>query len=263
MNTQTSKLFFLSFIFCFSAFAQTHETIRSARPGQSIGPYAVGTGYLQIQQGADLLSSSGTSVDTDTTNSNTVFRLGLSEHFELSTLFVYQDDSGHLIDQSGVSQFHLGFRYTLIDHPDGWLPGLGLQTRFKLDSVSSEYQSDAVAPIITLIMQHRLSDSVSLLHNIGVNYSGNGDRPLHFWTSNLSISLTESWGTFLEAYGNETLNGDQAYINTGLSYLLNKDLQLDAFTGWGNNNGVTEHLISLGVSWRAKLFRQSLLPKNH
>ena len=43
--------------FYLPSLAQSHDKIRSGRPGQSINSYVVGTGYLQIESGIDIAFS--------------------------------------------------------------------------------------------------------------------------------------------------------------------------------------------------------------
>ena len=131
--------FIVLFFMSLKSYSQSNDTIRTGRPGQAIGPYVVGTGYFQIQSGLDFASSENSIDRTKSQISNNVVRYGLTENFELSALVNIQNDRhslSSLADTSGLSEMHLGFRYNLVDHPDGWIPGFGIDTR-NWDAVAS------------------------------------------------------------------------------------------------------------------------------
>jgi hypothetical protein len=234
-------------------FAQSNDTIRTGRPGQAIGPYVVGTGFFQIQSGLDFASSEMGSIKTKSQVSNNVLRYGLTENFEVSALANIQKDSRSGVtasDSEGLSELHLGFRYNLIDHPDGWIPGFGIQTRFRTTHTNSDYRTDHLAPILVFVTNHKLTDSVAWGHNFGVAYDGITSVPRYTFVSNISFPIVGKWGSFFEVYGDVKDDYGRLFADSGLSYLINNDLQLDSFLGWGNNRGISDVFISVGVSWR-------------
>ena len=232
--------------------AQIHPTIRSGRPGQAIGPYVTGRGLFQLQSGIDLYQTKN-STKTNTYLSNTVIRHGFSENFEASGVFNYQSDNVDQSSQNGVSDLQIGFRYNIIDTPRGLVPGLGVQTRFRLTNVSENYRRQNVAPIFILAIQHQISETLSLTNNFGLSYNGLSAEPTHSFISNLSFPIIGNWGGFIEVYGNETNGLNSQYGDGGLSYLVHKDLQIDLSAGGGKNHGTTESFISVGVSWRTNV----------
>ncbi len=84
-------------------YAQFNETIRTARPGQSIGAFTVGQGIFQIQSGLDYFTSSGNGVSGSGQLSNTVMRFGLTTTFEISGLIEYKTEEVNGTDFKGVS----------------------------------------------------------------------------------------------------------------------------------------------------------------
>jgi hypothetical protein len=240
---------FLVFLIPNLLLAQTADSIRSGRPGQSIGPFVVGTGYLQFQSGIDSNWLNGP-LDESSYLLNNVLRLGLSEDFEISGVINWQDETLVFNKQRGISSIQLGFRYNIISKSQGWIPSLGLQTRFQTNFVDSEYRAKNLAPIMILATGHNLTDSLGLNLNLGLK--ADGDTPIlkYFYTTNFNYSLTDQWGTFLEFYGNERAGVRKNFIDTGLSYKANKDLQWDFSTGWGRNQDKDEYFVSLGISYR-------------
>ncbi len=243
----------ISFALSLTATAQIADKISSGRPGQSFGSDTVGDGVFQIQSGLDLISSEVGSNKTQTQLFSNVFRYGFGDLFEINGGINYQSDefdqSGTKTSQDGISSTQIGFRNRVIKESDGLIPSMAIQTRFNLKTVDKEYRSQEVSPIITFIFAHSLSESFSLTHNIGVNYSGNSISPTYFATSNLAQALTENYGWFVEIYGNMTNDIGGIFINAGGDYYISKDLKLDLSLGWGNNQS-TDTFVSLGLSWR-------------
>lgn len=248
-------VFLTAFLYVEASFSQSAETIRSGRPGQTIGPHSVDRGYLQVQTGAVLLKSEpNSSPDLDTQDINTVIRYGFSESLEFSTLMVYQRDQlSGAGDRTGLSRFDLGFRLNFIPEPKGLVPALGFQTRFRLDAVSSEFRSGDITPEMILVTQHVLTEQISWIHNFGLNYGREDREHIYFWASNLSFSLSKKLGAFFEVYGNKANGRSNYFYNGGLYYLLNNDLQLDVLAGSDLNSGVQEQFVSAGVSWRSRV----------
>jgi hypothetical protein len=87
------RLYFLS-IFLFMGitvlFGQFNETIRTDRPGQSIGAYSAGKGFFQIQSGFDFFDYNNSVSRGNGLLSNTVIRYGLTEPFEVSAMIEYK-----------------------------------------------------------------------------------------------------------------------------------------------------------------------------
>lgn len=244
--------FLISYQLC--AFSQTHSSIRTGRPGQAIGPYVVGTDYLQIQSGYDHAWQNG-DTKLQTALQNNVIRYGADERFELSSVVSWQHDSISAPAQEnkeGISDFQLGFRYNINDRPDGIIPGFGVQTRFKLTNIASDYRSENLAPVIIFVANHNLIDTLALGTNLGITYSGNDTEPKYTFVSNLSFPIAERWSSFFEIYGNSQNAVASVYADTGLAYLYSNDLQIDGYLGGGKNHGVSEFFLSVGFSWRFK-----------
>ena len=249
-------IFTVVLIFHSEAIAQSSETIRTGRPGQSIGPYSVGQGYLQVQSGylyADSKPLGGNKSDIN--DINTIIRYGYTEKLEFSSLIVYQKGllSNPVSNADGLARLDLGFRLNLNSKSKGWVPAMGFQTRIRLDAVSREFRSSNITPVMVLATQHIITNNISWINNFGINYDKEDTDPNYFWITNFSFSLTKRLGTFFEIYGNKVDGTSGVFYDGGFSYLINKDLQVDIFAGADMNSGVLERLISVGFSWRTQV----------
>lgn len=234
----------------FVAYSQTNPTIRSGRPGQSINPYAVGKYFFQIESGFDYQK-----MNSDEASESRIFnnfiRYGLLENFDLNMLLNYQKDifQTTTAQQSGFSDLQPGLHYNFIPSATGPIPSLGLQARFRLPYTDSDYRSEQIEPIIILVTDHQLSDSLTLNHNLEANTA----ETTYTLISNLSYSLTDKWSTYLEIYAESEDSLISVFTDTGMSYLYSNDLQFDLQGGGGSNHGRTEKFIGFGVSWRTPI----------
>lgn len=264
MNCKYTLALFALCVTGYTAHAQFNETIRTGRPGQAIGPYSVGRSVFQTQTGFDAGGSANNSSDANSHYilPNTVFRFGITKHFELNTSLSYSNNRYNLHDSSystnGLSTATVGTRINLYEGKNS-IPAVGLQIVFKLPVLSHDYNPKYIAPRILFIAGQKLTDKVSYVINIGPEWNGNDAKPTGVYVANLTYSFSPKWGTFLENYGSFTNNHFENRWDTGLAWLVNENLQLDAYGGVGDNYGTTDYFGSVGISWRVVTARQSSL----
>ena len=168
-------------------------------------------------------------------------------------LFVFQNDRFDGGSSTGIRQFDLGLRWNLIEKADGWIPSFAIQGRLKVHEARDEYRLEDMKPTAILTIQHQLHSQWVWTNNLGIDYSRDTSAPTHLWVTNLGYSLNDTWGTFIEAYGFEQAGRDSQFVDLGVSYLANNNLQWDIFAGGGKNFGVEDRFISFGVSWRVSV----------
>jgi hypothetical protein len=250
-------LFVSGLMLSFVSYGQYNETIRSGRPGQSIGPFTVGKGIFQIQTGMDVFGYENKSAPFkgDGFLNNTVLRYGVAERWEVSALADYKVEawkSGNVeTDFSGLAAFDIGGRYHIFSG-EGLIPSVGLQLRFRLPVLSVDYEIDNVAPRFTIATSQQLSETFTLFTNWGGSWNGVNSIGTGFYTINLAFPIAGKLGGFVESYGSLTDGDFDSRFDAGLSYLVNNDLQLDVLGGPGSNDGVTDYFLSVGLSWRTK-----------
>lgn len=76
------------------AFSQYHPTIRTARPGQSFGPFATGKGVFQVQTGFNFKNAELNTMNEDLDGFNYLLslRYGVTETFEIRSAFQFNRD---------------------------------------------------------------------------------------------------------------------------------------------------------------------------
>lgn len=241
------------------AMAQYHETIRTDRPGQAFGPFTTGKNIFQVQTGLTYADFENTSPDQ---NGNSIehtlaLRYGILENFEIQSAFGLRRDKITLADQSsrrldGVSFWNVGIRYNLVEGA-GAKPSFAIKTDVDLTWVDEDYRSQEIAPRLMLLHAQQLTETFGLTTNWAVSWNGDDNHPTGAYVINLSFPVAGNLSGFIENYG-EIADGDlDTRWDTGLAYLLNKDLMADFSAGFGRNDGLSDWFIDFGISWRAGL----------
>lgn len=235
--------------------AQFYETIRSARPGQSIGASTMGKNIFQIQSGVDYFgyTNHNTNANGNGLLTNTALRYGLTDMFEVGTFFEYKTET---ITENDITQTYNGLSNMIIalrhqiSTGKGLLPSVGFQFRLRLPLMSEHYQIDHVAPSFVFVTSQQLSKSFTLITNLGGSWNGMDATATGLYTINLSFTFTDTFGAFVENYGSVTQGTFETRMDTGVAWLVTPNLQLDLLGGYGSNHGLQDHFISTGFSWR-------------
>lgn len=253
MTTRLSpSILFLLFLLPALAFSQYGETLSTDRPGQAIGPSAVGKRTFQIQTGVNLNTLEyAADYSTTTLLSNTVVRFGLIERFELNGLVNWQRDNMKLGDEennySGISNTKLGGRFNFTQNK-GILPAIGLQGSLLLKAQSKEYARDKLGTELILTTSNTVNSWFAISTNFGVTWNGEGDDPSSLYVINFGFSLCEKVGMIAEVYG--SFNEFDANYDAGIYYLVSPDFMIDFTAGWQGDSDVTDWFADIGLSYR-------------
>ena len=243
----------LSFLLTAPLQAQYNETIRSGRPGISIGPFTAGKDVFQIQTG---LTYGATQAGEETAENakflaeSTVIRFGLTRTLEVSTAFTFsRDETENDQIQRGLSQADVGFRVDLYEG-QGLVPTVGFQSRFKLNVLSKDYNPDHLGIVCLFVTSQNFTPALSLTTNWGAVWNGDDPDPGGIYAINLSFPIAGQLSGFVENYGSVSNSNFDTNFDGGVAYLLNNDLQLDLSGGYGKNDGISNYFVDAGLSWR-------------
>ncbi len=251
MKIQSLLVFFF---IPFFAIAQYGDNIRTARPGQAIGAFTLGKNVFQMQTGFNntYLRIPGLGIsERKVLSQNTVLRLGISEHFELSSVINWSsrrtDINGSQSSIGGISATQFGARYNFTSN-DGLLPTLGLQYRAFLKLQSESFRTNDIGSRFILSTGNKITDYLNLTTNWILHFDGFDSNPDFGYVINTSISLSKKWSTFVEVFG--SFDPLYFHFDTGIGYLVNKDFQLDISAGYFDVNSASDFFYDFGMSWR-------------
>ena len=252
-------LFILLFATGFQAYAQYNETIRSARPGQSFGPFTTGKSIFQVQTGFNInqIRYSDENLNEHGFNYLMSLRYGITETIEIRYAFRINRNKISVEDEeliaNGLSAMVLGMRFNILNNAGTYKPSIGFQANVNLNVLSPEFNPDNPEPALLLLHNQKLTHWLKLTTNWGIIWNGNNADAIGLYTINFSFPISNRIGGFIENYGDISNRNLSTFFDTGIDYLINNDLLLDLSVGYGKNRGVVVSYIDFGVSWRIGL----------
>jgi hypothetical protein len=232
------------------------DALVTDRPDFTESPQTVPAGRIQIEGGVTY-ERSGQSKTT--TFGETLIRVATGDKSELriglpSYLTVRGDGR-----TNGLDDGSLGVKFALAEGSGYGFkkPALGVIIATSIPSGAKRIAERTYAPEVKLAAGVDLNERWSLGTNLGVARPTDGEQRFTqlVGTAALAYSVSEKVGAYFEgfAFSKTTPSGDSArYLNTGLTYLVNPDLQLDARLGFGINNDVSgpDYFYGIGVARR-------------
>ncbi len=238
------------------AAAQMDEPLVSDRPDFTESTGTIAPGHVQIEGG--ITRQEIGEVDALSVGEILV-RLGLGERLEARLgvgSWTRVDVPGAEID--GYEDPTVGLKVRLTppvdDRPPGF-PAASLLLGTSVPVGSEELTTDEWEPEARLALGWILTDLLSLGANLGVAFPSDGDDRFDQILASLTVGIaaTDRLGIFVETYGfsEEEPDGESTqYVDTGVTFALTDDLQLDARIGFGLNDPSPERFVGVGAAVR-------------
>ncbi|HEX9945053.1 MAG TPA: transporter [Thermoanaerobaculia bacterium] len=241
-------------------FSALQDPLVTDRPDFTESVSTVPPGHYQIEAGTTFARQG----DADSSSLGEVLvRIGAGERLEarLGLGSYGRVDPGLPVTGtvSGYEDPSVGLKVRLTeDDPDLLAPGhpaMALLFATTLPLGSDELTSDEWQPEAKLALSWALTDRWSLGSNLGYAYPAGEDERFHQLSASLTagLSLTERLGVYLEGFGfsKESTDGSGTrYVNSGLTWLLSNDLQLDVRIGAGLDDPHPNWFAGLGAAVR-------------
>jgi hypothetical protein len=243
---RSRTLLALGLLFAAAAVAQEGWTgldgsLVTDRPDFTESTSTIPRGHFQIEGGTTVTRVE----DVDATSfGELLLRIGTGERWETRIGAGFARVETPLDDASGLEDPSLGIKVRFTDDPGELGPGQPAASLIVLTSIPAgdeELTDDEWVPEAKLALAWELTPRLSLSSNLNYAYAVDDDDRLHQIGATLSggLSLTDRLGSYLEWYGfsEETEDGPSThYVNGGVTWLINNDLQVDARVGTGLND---------------------------
>lgn len=242
------KINYLALALCLSGYSALSQAIVTDRPDQTESSSTVDKGSLQIETGILLgFTEDDFTSERQLLAPTTLFRYGITKGLELRILSQFESLKDEISSQkiNGISDLEIGTKIQFLKK-ENLNTEIAFLSHLILPTGSKGLTNDTFGTINKLSISHGLSDIMSIGYNVGYNYFGEGKGDLTYSIA-LGISITDSFGVYIEPYGNLVeFDTHEASFDAGIAYLLKDNVQLDFSFGTGINH--TMNYISVGCS---------------
>ena len=226
----------LTFIFFSICFTSLYSQLTSERPDQTESSLVLSKGHVQIE--------TGISIEDSESNINTLFRIGIIDGIEmrLNSNYLINDDISNL-KKSSFSDFEIGAKFKILDEDNNRIK-IGFLTHLSVPTAPEIFSYNEYGLLSRLLVSHDIKNDSQIAYNIGYNKYNNYDGQF-IYTLVYGKSLG-SFGVFFEIFGEESSNNSNLNFDSGITYLVDNDKQLDLSIGRGLNSDM--FYISAGFS---------------
>ena len=226
-------LIFLLLLFnCSFVFSQ----ITTDRPDQTESAVVLPTGQIQIE--------SGISIEDSQSNINTLFRIGIIEGVEirLNSNYLINDELSFM-KKSSFSDFEVGAKFKIFNKTSNNMK-VAFLSHLSIPTAREVFSNNVYGLLSRVNVSHDLNNESQIGYNFGYNKFKKMDGQF-IYTIVYGRSL-DSFGIFFEIFGDDSKNSFNINFDSGITYLLDNEKQLDLSIGKGINNDML--FISGGIS---------------
>lgn len=243
------------------------QALVADRPDFTEGTSTVGLGVFQLELGYTLGSDSdGKFMTRVHSYGEPLLRVGvLSERLELragtSVVRDVDNASPRGVTTSGLEDLYLGAKIALSGQR-GALPATAILPQMTVPTGSGAFSAGRTLPGVNFVYSWDLSEALSLAGSTQVNQgageAGGDDEPYREWAQSLSwgIAVGQRSGLYAEWYAfvpSGLKDGrSEHYLNSGLTWLANDDLQWDIRVGLGLNDAAEDVYVGAGLAFRVR-----------
>jgi hypothetical protein len=242
------------------------DQISPDRPGVAETSQVVGKGRVQLETSLQWERQRDDDLHTRTLATPTLLRIGLGETAELrietdgrTVVHAVDPFSGAHATVAGYADTSLGIKWHLADRRgEGFsAPSLGVLLHADLPSGSRALRGHGLRPSLRLASEWDLAGgySLDLMPGMGSDSDDDGRR---YGYGILAASLGKELNDHLQGFvelaapqiARASHGGTQAIVDTGLSWLVNKDCQVDVSVVHGLNRRSPDLGVAVGLSLR-------------
>ena len=237
--------FRIIFLLCCAITLAAQEIITD-RPDQTESSSTIQKGNLQIESGLLLEFIEEAYSERNILAPTTLIRYGLLDFAELRIVSQIESVKNKSTSVTGISDLEIGTKLQLLKKEKSLLE-IALLSHIIIPTGSKEVSSNTTGSINRLCVSHRSNTNISIAYNLGYNYFGSGKGDLTY-SFVLGSGINDKASVYLEPYGEFIEFEDNvSNINSGITYLLKDNFQLDFSFGTGINH--IFNYTAIGFSW--------------
>jgi hypothetical protein len=258
-----------SLAFCTFAGMPAHagddEPISTDRPDVVESSQVVGKGRVQIETSVQWDRQRGDTPRTETLATPTLLRIGVGERVELRVetdgrVRIRSSDASGSERVAGYADSALGIKWHVPDQEgegSASRPSMAWLVHADLPTGSRALRGHGVRPSLRLVAEWELADGYALgvMPGLGIESDDAGKRYGYgILAATLGKQLGERVRAFVELAAPQIARaargGTEATVDTGLTYLISKDCQLDVALARGLNHRSPDLRLGAGLSVR-------------
>lgn len=228
------------------------------RPDQTESSVLVPKRFLQVETGVFYESLEVGNFNNKTSTLNTtLLRYGLLENLEFRIGFSFTEINREINDiklnniSSGFSPLTLGVKIG-ITKGKGLFPEIAFLSHINFPFLASnDFKTKSTSIDFRFAFAHTLNEKSSLSYNLGMAWDGDITTANYVYTTAYGYTISNKVGVFIEIYGDLPEDSHfNHFWDTGLTYLISDNIQLDVSGGTGLSKNVQDLFLSAGISFR-------------
>lgn len=250
---------------CLMGTAQAEEPLSTDRPDFVESSDVVGKGRVQFETGFVSERNKADGVKERVTTTPTMLRLGLNDTVEFriatdgfSRLRSEDTTTGITTRERGYGDLDIGVKWHTMDgDADKGIPAMAWLLHAALDTGSRAFRGDGVRPSLRAVAEWELPHdwSIGVMPGVFVEKNEDGDRYVGGIAAvTVGKSWTDRFKTFFELAGQQLASkkngGNIATWDTGATYLINNDVQVDVSFSWAATKETPDFAWGVGLAVR-------------
>lgn len=228
------------------AFAQDEMEFTADRPGVGTGTDIIGKGKVMWEAGMAYDYEDGAKT---LTFCNSLFRYGMTSNWEmrleLNGLHTW-GDGDHV---TGLDAVNMATKIRLYEGEDA-VPSIALLAGLTLPVGSEAFRPSHIAPSLTLLVDHDVTDRLNIAYNAGLEWDGETAASTTFAALCFGYQVNDRLEAYIENYDYfaKGMKG-QWNMDFGLNWMASRRVQLDVAGCFNLKHIKDSYGISFGIAW--------------
>ena len=227
------------------------------RPDATESPNTVPLKSVQIETGGLYVKNKDQGIETELwVYNNTLVRYGILKNFELRLAWAISESREGVNNQdlkvvaNGFSPLVVGAKVAITEEK-GLLPDIGMMVHMLFPFLAStDYKPETTGVSFRFAFAHTINEKSGISYNLGARWLDDSPEVAYIYSLSYGYSICKKLSAYAELYGNLPEDSSATHSwDTGLTYLIQNNFQIDATVGSGFT-GNQDLLLGAGFSYR-------------